>query len=222
MRQTEVRNLAKGVAMRFFGLQTRGARALVVAGFGVLASVTAFTAPPVFAFTALPAYTATEPDPRNEPVRQIVDQLLGDDTFSPARLKSGETIGLVASHRRFKRQPGDSAICQELCLRVLLNKTVKSFYVGHRPGLAFDDIGVDLAMTRYWLERRPSCPPVALVQLKRLKYGSNTTKHHNRPDRMMHRALATGLCLMSEPARLGDVDLVLIETFERVNSSTLR
>lgn len=101
---------------------------------------------------------------------------------------------------------GKKARCSELCQRLLLSGAVERVIVADwKPGQEGADWDVSTKALGYRLEQRETCPP---IQLPGGRAGMDPVDDA-KPDEAMRMAVASGRCLVEEPATLGEADAVV-------------
>lgn len=116
----------------------------------------------------------------------------------------------IASRERF-RFARDTTQCDSFCLHALLTGTADRFLVANTD-TPHGDIARDAEAIEFRLERRDSCPQVSFKSGTRgLKFRSvkSDTERAADPVETLKLRISEGECLVSQPATLGDADIVI-------------
>lgn len=148
--------------------------------------------------------------------------LIADDIAGPARIPAGRIIATVRSESYARAQLDN--VCDDLCQRLLLNGFAERVLAitiapqvdkraprGAVPELAALAPDKAMAGVMYWLEKRASCPDAKVPDSVRLLRVDAPVKGAGRMNtrtasESMRVKIASGTCLMSEPARLDQAD----------------
>ncbi len=148
--------------------------------------------------------------------------LIADDIAGPARIPAGRILATVRSESYARAQLEN--LCDDLCQRLLLNGFAERVLAitiapqvdkraprGAVPELAALAPDKSMAGVMYWLEKRASCPDVKVPDSLRLLRVDAPVKGAGRMNtrtasESMRVKIASGTCLMSEPARLDQAD----------------
>ncbi len=145
--------------------------------------------------------------------------LIAGDMDRQAHISAGGVIAIVRSDRFVGGREADT-LCDDLCQRLLLNGFATRFLAitlkpdvakGRPPILPLQEPAVGMSGTMYWLEKQPVCPQTAIPDNLRLLQVDAPEKDSGRINtravaETMRLKIASGLCLMSAPARLGEAD----------------
>jgi hypothetical protein len=129
------------------------------------------------------------------------DEYLAGDVDTLERPLRADSIGL-ASYGYFGRSKGESR-CEETCQRLLLSGTAQRVLVADgKP----DQKGwtAEMPALAYRIEERESCPPVHVSERRAAQPVDDA-----KPAEAMRIAIATGRCLIEEPALLTGADVVI-------------
>ncbi|MEM8686419.1 MAG: hypothetical protein AAGF81_03755 [Pseudomonadota bacterium] len=143
----------------------------------------------------------------NLPIQTKADSLVRGDLN---RLKLPLKTDVLANRETYRFRK-DQTRCDGFCLHALLSGTAKRFLVAHMDNPS-GEIVSDQDVTAFRLESRDVCPPLKLRsgehKLAFPRSKGDTTRQADAVETLKLRA-AEGICLVSEPARLGEADLVI-------------
>ena len=149
--------------------------------------------------------------------------LIAGDIATTVAIPNGRTLAAVRTAQTARRADLEN-VCDDLCQRVLLNGFAKRFIAVTQspstsrrkargttavsPALEPSD---EMQGIAYWLEPRPSCPAMNVpdnVRLLRVDASVNGAGRMSTraASEAMRLKIASGVCLMSAPARLADAD----------------
>lgn len=149
--------------------------------------------------------------------------LVAEDIAQGPAIPAGRTLAVVRTAQTARRADLED-VCDDLCQRVLLNGFAKRFLAvtlsaalnrrnaranaTESPSLEPSN---DMRGTLYWLEQRPVCPETSVPDTIRLLQVDKPVQGAGRistraASEAMRLKIASGVCLMSAPARLADAD----------------
>ena len=141
----------------------------------------------------------------NIPIDNKVSNLHSQDNAETASLQFPRSLALIQhtlGHGKKKTN------CEELCLRLLLNGSVDSFFTKRLDSKSFK-ITPGTPVIRYWIETRETCPGMDLPNERGLRTRFENESKGSYPADVMRQRMADGHCLLSEPAKVSDASMVI-------------
>lgn len=142
----------------------------------------------------------------NNDLEERAAMLMADDHDLVGPVKPVSTLAVVEDVGYYQR-----GICDALCQRALLNHAVDAIIMVRVKSVA-QPLSADWKGIRYRIEKRAQCPSVGIDVNDGLEpvKGEKRTRGSKTPRDLLLIEAAKGNCLISEPAKVGDAEAVLV------------
>lgn len=142
----------------------------------------------------------------NKALEELAAVLILDDRDLAGPVEPFSTLAVVEERGYHQR-----GICDALCQRSLLNGAVGAIIMARVDSVALP-LNEQWQGTRYRLEKRTQCPPIKIEYNDGAASvrGEKRALHDKTSLDILQIEAAKGNCLISEPAKVGDADAVLV------------